>query len=152
MPQPMLLGELLVSKGLITPTQLQAALESQRTTKEFLGALLVRRGWLKEVALLQTLAEQFEMPYITLAQETIDWQVAQRFSLALMMEHHCLPLRMTTKTVRVAIANPLDAWAISELEKAANPRRVELCLASASDILAAIQQFQQQAIKPTHRA
>ncbi len=138
------LGELLVKKGVLTPTQLNIALERQRSTREFLGAILMRLGWLTEEALLKTLAEQFVIPYVRQEDEAIDWNAAKRFSSALLMDHHCFPLRMDGQTVTVAIANPLDVWAISELEKKAGFRKIQLVLMSTQEILALLKEFQRR--------
>ncbi len=137
------LGELLIHKGLITRAQLTAALQAQRVSKEFLGALCVRKGWVAEDALLDALAEQFGMPRVHLDQERLDGAVAGRFSPALLKEHHCVPLRLDGQAVLVAIANPLDAWAVSELEREAGFRKVHLVLASAKEIDDAVARLQQ---------
>lgn len=144
---PKRLGELLVGKGLISPAQLDMGLSEQRSTKEFLGAILVRKGWLKEEQLLKTLAEQAGIPYGHLEAAEIDWAVARRFSPSLLLEHHCFPTHMDGQAVVVAIANPLDAWATSALEKEAGFRQVRLMLAPEQEILAAIQQAHRQAVK-----
>lgn len=141
------LGERLVSKGLIRDWQLANALQEQRVSGDFLGQLLIRKGWLTEGGLLETLAEQFGIPYVRLEAEQVDWAVARRFPFSLLTDHHCFPIRMDAESFTVAIANPLDAWAVSELEKAAGYRKVHLVLASAQDIRAAILRYQQHELK-----
>ncbi len=141
------LGELLIHKGLITRTQLAAALEEQRSTKEFLGALCVRKGWVSEDALVDALAEQFDLPRAQIVPEEVDVNLVRRFSPALLNEHHCLPLRIEDQAVIVAIANPLDAWAVSELERAAGFRKVQLVLASTKEIDVAVARVQEQILK-----
>ena len=141
------LGELLIRKGWLNTAQLNAALEEQRRTKEFLGALLVRKGWLREDQFLQTLAEQFDMACVNLDQETMDPTLIGRFPPALLRERSCLPMRVAGSEILVAIANPLDAWAISELERAAGFRKVRLVLASASQIESARLRLERQAVQ-----
>ncbi len=138
------LGELLVSKRLITPAQLEQALQEQRSTREFLGALLVRRGWLTEEALLQVLAEQFQMTYAHLENEPVQWDAAKHFSSELLAQHGCFPLRMDGEAVTVAISNPLDVLAFSDFEKEAGFRKVRLVLMSTQDIQAALREFQRR--------
>ncbi|MBI4323133.1 MAG: MSHA biogenesis protein MshE, partial [Candidatus Omnitrophica bacterium] len=65
------LGELLMDKGLISAGQLEHALQEQRTSGEFLGAILVRRKWVKEGDLLSTLGEQMGIPYVRLAEQAV---------------------------------------------------------------------------------
>lgn len=141
------IGELLVSKGLVRPWQLNLALEEQRANHDFLGAILVKKGWLKEDALLQALAEQFGLRYIRLVDEDVDWKMTRHFSASLMKDHHCVPVRMNRETVTVAMCNPLDAWAMSELQREAGFRKVEVVLAQSQEIDSTISWCQQEAMK-----
>lgn len=143
----MRLGDLLVRKGLLAADQLAKVLEQQAASREFLGTILVRSGLLTEDQLLQTLAEQFGVKYIALTGEQVDWTVARKFPPALLKEHDCFPVRMDGQTVTVAITNPMDAWAISEVEHRAHPRRVAWVLAAKWDIQAAIRRSTQEALK-----
>jgi hypothetical protein len=53
------LGELLVSKGLVTADELDRALTEQEETGRLLGAILVERGYVSGPALAVALAEQY---------------------------------------------------------------------------------------------
>ena len=53
------LGELLVSKGLVTADELDHALTEQEETGRLLGAILVERGFVSGPALAVALAEQY---------------------------------------------------------------------------------------------
>ena len=141
----MMLGEILIQRGLITPTKLEMALEEQRQTREFLGALLVRRKYLREEDLIKALSEQFEIPHITLKNEYIDWDVAMRFSAALVTEHAFLPIRSTENGITVAITNPLDATGISRVEREANGQPVRLVLVSTEDMRDAVKRWSEKA-------
>jgi len=59
------LGELLVVRGLITPTDLDAALSAQRQVGGLLGQTLVRMGALSERDLLTALSDQLSIPIAT---------------------------------------------------------------------------------------
>ena len=139
------LGELFMDKGCISAAQLETALKEQRTSKEFIGAILVRKGWVTEEELLKTLGEQYGIPYVRLAAEQIDWSVAGQFSPAL-TDRACFPMRMDETSVTVAITNPLDAWVLSELGRWVGRRKLQLVLASEQEIRAAIRRSRQQAI------
>ena len=145
---PQRIGDLLVKKGLVSVEQVNQALKEQRATNEFFGTILIRNGWLEEDALLAALAEQFGLRFVRLNQEEIDWSVASRFAYDFLMEHGCFPMQLTDESLTVALSNPLNAWALSELERKAKYRKVALVLASARDIRAAIQ----QAHRPANRA
>jgi hypothetical protein len=53
------LGELLVTKGLVTEDELQRALKEQEETGHLLGTILVERGFVSGPALAIALAEQY---------------------------------------------------------------------------------------------
>lgn len=151
MAQTKYLGELLVSKGRLKDWQLAAALQEQTSTKEFLGHLLVRKGWVTEEALLEALGEQLGIPYVRLDQEAVDWTVARAFPQNLLKERVCFPFRLTNQGIMIAIANPLDVLAVSELEQAARPQHVQLVLASTQSIRAAIQRAHQEAMRSLNK-
>ena len=64
-----LLGELLVDRGLIVPSDLEDALVEQRATGRRLGEVLVSRGSLTGAQLTRALAEQYgiELPTVTVS-------------------------------------------------------------------------------------
>ena len=140
------LGELLLEQGRISPQQLESALAAQRESGEFLGTLLVRKGWLTEDALLQTLAQQAGIPYVHL-DAGVDWSVASRFSLPALVAHQCLPIRIDDQSVTVAVANPLEAWALDELQRLVGDRKISVVLAPHREIAAAIRQAQRYAVE-----
>ena len=141
------LGEVLVDRGLITPWQLEQALLEQRTTKEFLGAILLRLKLLSPQTLLAALAEQFHMPAETLSADRVDWRVAKQFPRSVLSTGKCFPIRADAESVTVAIANPLDAEALSDIGKVAGFRRVNVVLVLEAELRAVLQRYQQEALR-----
>src|SRR5438105_839926 len=115
----MRLGELLIQKKLITQAQVDSALEQQKLSRDFLGLILVRSGFIREEDLVKVLSEQFHMPVVDLKTQFIDWDLAMRFTPAVVVDHQCLPLFQDDRGITVAILNPLDVQAISKLEEQA---------------------------------
>lgn len=66
------LGEWLVQMGLITPQQLQEALEIQRTTGKRLGETLIELGYLTREDYYKAQAAQYDAPYEPLDDATIE--------------------------------------------------------------------------------
>src|ERR1051326_7417045 len=61
------LGEILMSKGLITPQQLQLALDFQKENRsKRVGEIWVEAGIISEEILARALATQFNVPYLSL--------------------------------------------------------------------------------------
>lgn len=122
------LGKLLVERGVASESQVEAALEEQRDTRERLGIILIRRGADAE-GVARALAHQLRLDYAppplrpeASALELLPRQLAARLRL--------VPLTVTQRTLRVAMADPLDASAIDDLQFRTG-RRAEPVVASA---------------------
>lgn len=141
------LGELLVQRKLVTTAQLEAALADQRLSREFLGAILVRRGAIKPDALLEVLSEQFDIPCERLSPAQMDWSVPKQFPASAFADGTCLPIRADAQSVTVAIANPLNAWALSTMERAAGFRKIVPVLVTEQDLRALLDAFRRQSLR-----
>jgi type IV pilus assembly protein PilB len=137
------IGEILIEKGLITDEQLKAALEEQLKTKEFLGAILLKRKQIKEDDLLAALSELFNIPFISIRNKYIDWGLLKGFSASLVLDYRCFPIQRNTKSVTIAINNPLDVWALKKAEEEARGLRLKLVLVSNDDMEEVIQRYKQ---------
>ena len=140
------LGELLVERTLITQAQLEQALTQQRSTKEFLGAILVRLGFIQPEGLLTMLSQQFNMPHEPLPVERVNWTIAKQFPASMFSDGKCFPIRADADSVTVAIANPLDAWALSAVEKVAGFRKVKPVLVLERELQDTLRAYRQQSL------
>ncbi len=141
------LGELLVQRRLITQGQLEQALVQQRASGEFLGAILVRMGLIKPEALLGALSEQFGIPHELVQPEQVDWTVVKQFPSSVLAGGKCFPIRADSGSVTVAIANPLDAWALSAIEQVSGFRKVKPVLVLEEALRKILQAYQQEALR-----
>lgn len=146
-PAVQALGERLVQRGFLTHGALEVALSQQRARGEFLGTILVREGLVQPGALLQVMSEQFGMPCESLADDRIDWRVAMQFPPSVLAGNRCFPIRADAHTVTVLSANPLDAWAISAVEKMASARRVQPVLVLESELEAVYRAYTERTIR-----
>lgn len=116
------LGDLLVAQQLISPDQLDMALKEQKTSGRKLGKLLVDLGFIAEDDLLQLLANQLQIPFISLQKYSFDHalvallpeSLARRFR-ALVLKEEVLP--SGEKALRVAMSDPMDLTAVDELQR-----------------------------------
>jgi type II secretion system protein E len=136
------LGEMLLHRAMITPEQLQQALDDQRRTGELLGRILVRTGHLEESDLLQTLGDQLGVPVVTLNDRSVDPEALSKVPDEFAMRHQLIPLRKDdqTHTLTVAMANPLDVHPLDDL-RLVTGYDIQPALASPSEIKRAIEQF-----------
>jgi serine/threonine protein kinase len=112
------LGVLLVEAGVISMPQLDSALTHHATTREMLGATLMRLGYAKEGDIVGALEQQLRMQSISLDDSNIDYELAQSLPRELAEAHKCLAVKKEAGRVLLAMANPLDFTAINEIEKA----------------------------------
>lgn len=76
-PQKFRLGDLLAQDGLITPMQLDEALQEQRSSGRKLGQVLVDKQWLTEAQIGKAVARQLHAPFIDLAHYPLRPELAQ---------------------------------------------------------------------------
>ena len=111
-----LLGELLVQRGVLTPAQLDQALALQRDDPRYLGQVLLQLGWLSEETLLSTLAEQLRIPYMSLRGVEVDAKLLERVPAKFASQYTLLPVGLQDGGLRVAVADPFDVRALDELK------------------------------------
>ena len=111
-----LLGELLVQRGLITPVELQHALTAQQQDPRYLGQVLIKLGLVDEDHLLPVLAEQVGLTYVSLRGVQADPQVLSKVPAKFASQYGFFPLDFKNGGLRVAVADPLNVQAIDELK------------------------------------
>ena len=110
-----LLGELLVEKGLLTRAHLTQALEEQARSGEYLGSILVRLGFVTEAQLMEVLAGQLGIAFVRLAESPIDPTVVAKVPARFATRYRLVPLKQQDNTLYVAIADPFDVQTLDEL-------------------------------------
>ncbi|MBC5637456.1 Flp pilus assembly complex ATPase component TadA [Ornithinibacillus sp. BX22] len=108
------LGDLLVGAELITEEQLAATL-ADKSPDEKLGDALLREGYITEQQLLDVLKYQLNIPQVDLYQYSIDKDVVQLVPKELAKRHNLMPIRVEGNRLFVAMADPMDYFAIEEL-------------------------------------
>lgn len=130
----MRLGEILISKKLLTQEQLELALLKQSETGKFLGEVLLGMGAVDETNLLKVLAEQFNTHFIELEKVQINPLIAKMVPKDLVIEYKFMPIEMRNAVILIAVSNPLDMWPMSVLQKQLKLSDVQIVLAKKSDI------------------
>ncbi len=140
------IGELLLERRYITSVQLEQALAQQRSTGQFLGAILLKAGAVTAEQLLEVFSEQFGIPWERLDLAQVDWSLAKQFPASTLSGGQCFPIRADQQSVTVAIINPLDAWGMSGIERAAGLRKVKPVLVLEQDLRTVLQEHKRQAL------
>jgi type IV pilus assembly protein PilB len=110
------LGELLIERKVITPEQLQKALDRQKTHGGLIGEILVDQGYAKEEDIAQVLTAQYGFPYLPLSNYDIDPEFVQIIPEEMAKQHCLVPIDKIGNNLTVAMANPLNAKAIEDVE------------------------------------
>jgi len=131
------LEELLVEAGLITEEQLKHAIEVQSKTGEKLGKVLIKSGYVTESQILEALEFQLGIPHVDLHKYYIDPEVAKLIPEAVAKRHTIIPIKKDKDGILVAMADPLNIFAIDDV-KIITKQNVKPLIASESSILKAI--------------
>jgi type IV pilus assembly protein PilB len=134
------LGELLVRENLITPAQLQQALEEQKKKGGRLGANLTRLGFINEEELADFLSKQYGVPSINLNEFEIDTEVIGLIPEEQAKKHMLLPINRAGSTLVVAMADPSNMFAISDIEFLTG-YKVEVVVAPENSVKDAIERY-----------
>jgi type IV pilus assembly protein PilB len=131
------LGELMVKEGLISPEELEAALESQRQYGGRIGECLVRLGIISKPYVLASLATKYGLPIVDLARTKIDEQAAELLPTAFARRHQCIPISKANGKLQVAMADPVDVSVIDEI-RFITGMDIEASLSTSTGIMNAI--------------
>lgn len=133
------LGDLLVESGLISEEQLNSTLRS-KSADEKLGDALLREGYITEQQLIEVLEFQLGIPHINIFQYPIDPDVIQLVPKELAKRHYALPIRRDKNKLLVAMADPMDYFAIEELRMATG-YHIEPAIATKDELFRTITKY-----------
>lgn len=104
------IGELLVELGYLRESDLQAALEMQKTaaTRKRVGEILVDGGFIEERRLKEALALQLGFTFAELAFSSIDRSLLKVVPLAICRKFAFIPISRALEATVVAFNDPLD--------------------------------------------
>ncbi|MAE93927.1 MAG: hypothetical protein CL910_04645 [Deltaproteobacteria bacterium] len=113
------IGEVLMAAGLISETQLSAALGEQARWGNRLGETLVQLGFLAEASLIRVLSERTGFPGVDLQGRTIAPDVLALIPAEIAQKHTCLPVEMEQvggqDILYVAMEDPSNLIAVDDL-------------------------------------
>ncbi|HDS84084.1 MAG TPA: type II/IV secretion system protein [Phycisphaerales bacterium] len=134
------LGELLCEKKYLSPAQLEAALESQKTAGKKLGRILRDSGAVTNRQLLETLVEQAGLDKITLEERIIGRDILDLVPAEVVSQHSLIPVERQNGRLTVAMADPFNHEAIADL-RLLTGLAIRRCYCPASDLEKAISKY-----------
>jgi type IV pilus assembly protein PilB len=134
------LGELLLREKLITPLQLQQAIEEQKSGGGRLGYQLTKMGFIEENELTAFLSKQYGVPSIDLNEFDIEPEIIKLIPKEVVLKHQVIPINRTGSTLIVAMADPSNIFAIDDI-KFLTGYNVEVVVASEQAIEGAVEKY-----------
>jgi type IV pilus assembly protein PilB len=134
------LGELLCEKKYISASQLEAALEVQKTTGQKLGHLLCEGGTVNERHLIEVLAQQAGLERVKLEERTIQREVLEMVPAELVSQYNLMPFEQQNGRLKVAMVDPFNPHSVADL-KLLTGLSIQRCYCTAGDLEKAILKY-----------
>jgi type IV pilus assembly protein PilB len=131
------IGECLVQAGLITETDLQAALVEHKRSGERLGAVLVRMNLATERQIAKALAYQLGFSYVNLAENPPDPTAVVLIAKDVALKRTCIAIALEKNLLTVAMSDPLLFTLVQDLEFQTG-YRIKQVVATRAEIVEAI--------------
>lgn len=110
------IGEILVKSGLINESQLKQVLKRQTQVGGHLGSILIEMGFITVDDLIQSLSNKLGVPGVNLFDQNIKPDLLHLIPIEKMKCMRILPVAVNDTKVSLAMANPQDFVAVSEIE------------------------------------
>jgi len=134
------LADILLEGALVTEAQLAAAYDEHQRGGRSLGRVLVEHGVLSETQLVAALASQIGLPFVDLSETPVDPTAAATVPSAVCRRHVVLPIGYQEGRLLLAMADPANVFALDDVRSLSGmePRPV---VATREDLLAAIDRW-----------
>ncbi len=136
------IGDLLVSDGVITESQLMKALAEQKKTGQKLGRALVDLGFIEETRLLEFLSQQLEIPLVDLRGVRVDQSVVRLLPETVARRYRMVVLESNESDVLLGMADPTDLFAYDEASRLLK-KRVRQAVVREADLLRSLGRWYQ---------
>ena len=136
--RPKRLGDILIAAGLITEEQLEEALAKQKGSGKRLGTVLQDEGYITELEMIEALQMQLGIEFIDLNKINIPTELAQVVPANIAKQYQVVPVRMIRDELYLAMADPLNFYALEEVRKTTHKKIVPM-IAMANSVDRAIQ-------------
>lgn len=127
------IGQEMVKAGLISRDQLAVALETKKNLGGDLGSILIRKRFITEDQIADFLSKHLNIPSVSLKDYVIDPDVTKIVPVSIAQKYHFMPLSKVENTLTVAMANPMDVFAIDDIRTALK-MSIQPVLASAVEV------------------
>jgi type IV pilus assembly protein PilB len=113
---PVKLGELLLKENMVSPQQLQEALNHQKLNGGKLGKAFVALGFVKDEEITSLLSRQYGVPSINLDHFEVDPAIIKIIPAETARKYQVLPLSRSGATLTIAMADPTNVFAMDDIK------------------------------------
>lgn len=147
----MLTGDVFVEEGLITPYQLQLAINKQVELggNDPIAKVMVDLGLITERDKVRCTGRAWDIPFADLTVEAPSQDALQALTPQFAKRFNVLPLRIDDGTFHVAMANPLDVFVIDELSMNTG-MEIQPYIAVESEISQALSEYYSSDVSVSH--
>ena len=135
-----LLGQMLIDKGIVTSEQLEVALKEQQKTNEFIGTTLVKLEFVSNEQIFSVLSEQLNIPYIKIKDTEVNPKAIKKVPAKFAAYYKLMPIKLEKKQLTVAVTDPLDLHTLDDIRLLLN-FDINAVLAGENDILEGIKKY-----------
>ena len=137
---PVRLGELLLKENMVSPQQLQDALNHSKQSGGKIGKAFVSLGFVKDEEITSLLSRQYGVPSINLDHFEVDPAIIKIIPAETARKYQVLPLSRSGATLTIAMADPTNVFAMDDI-KFMTGYNVEPVVASESALEEAIDKY-----------
>ena len=109
------LGQVLVDDKIITPEQLDLALERQKVAKKRLGVIISEMGFASERDIFKALAQRLQVEYVDTPLFQVELDVVKLIPEHLARKYNIVPLNLKSGVLTIATNDPLDFTCLEDL-------------------------------------
>lgn len=110
-----LIGQILIDKGLVTSEQLEIGLKEQKRTGDFICTSLVKLGFVLEEEVFSVLSHQLNIPYVKLKDKNIEPLIIQKVPAKFASHYKIVPLEFKDNVLTIAMTDPLDIRTLDDI-------------------------------------
>ncbi len=137
------LGEMLVSKGLLSPLQLEKSLEHQKKHGGRLGEILLAFGYIDEKTLASFLATQNKLELVDLENLIIPEKLIQQIPVDIIVKYEIVPIGLEDDMLKIATYDPTDYETLNIISSRVN-KKIIVTVATRSAIRKVINELSQK--------
>lgn len=109
------IAEMLLEEGLITPRQLEKAIEQQKNSNESLEKIIIGLGYVTEKEVTEVIGKEMGVPFIDLDEVEIDPELARAIPEHLAQRYKVIPVGQENNKLALAMVDPLNVFAIDDI-------------------------------------